>query len=134
MRPHRYMLSCYSKLFTEGINFSYDMAELGRYYRCYSNLMAHWRSVLPTGAMLDVSYENVVDDLEGQARRLLDYCGLPWDDRCISFHGTSRPVKTASAVQVRKPLFRSSLQRWRNYRDGVTPLLRELGDIIPVHV
>ncbi|HTC33327.1 MAG TPA: tetratricopeptide repeat protein [Bryobacteraceae bacterium] len=120
-------VSCYSKLFTSGLLFSYDLAELGRYYRHYSELMAHWRSVLPPSAMLEVSYEDVVNDLEGQARRLIDYCGLPWDDRCISFHKTKRPVKTASAVQVRKPLFRSSLQRWRHYEAGLAPLLRELG-------
>ena len=122
-------VSCYSKLFTSGQHFSYDLAELGRYYRRYSELMTHWRSVLPPGAMLDVSYEDVVDDLEGQARRLIDYCGLPWDDRCLDFHKTSRPVKTASAVQVRKPLFRSSLQRWRKYETGLAPLLDELGNI-----
>ena len=80
--------------------------------------------------MLDVVYEDVVDDLEGQARRLIAYCGLPWDDRCLSFHTTSRPVKTASGVQVRKPLFRSSLQRWRKYEAGLAPLLEELGDIV----
>jgi tetratricopeptide (TPR) repeat protein len=122
-------VSCYSKLFTAGLYFSYDLAELGRYYRSYRELMAHWRSVLPPGAMLDVSYEDVVDDLEGQARRLIDFCGLPWDDRCISFHRTNRPVKTASAVQVRQPLFRSSLQRWRHYEAGLAPLLDELGDL-----
>ena len=100
---------------------------------CYSELMSHWRSVLPPGALVDVSYEEVVDDLEGQARRLIDYCGLPWDDRCLTFHRTSRAVKTASAVQVRKPLFRSSLQRWRRYEADIVPLLRELGDLIPGH-
>ena len=88
-------VSCYSKLFAFGHHFSYDLAELGRYYRCYSELMTHWRSVLPPGAMLDVSYEDVVDDLEGQARRLIDYCGLPWDDRCIELPqepaGRSKP-------------------------------------------
>jgi hypothetical protein len=124
-------VSCYSKLFTVGLPFTYDLGELGRYYRAYSELMAHWRSVLPPGAMLDVSYEDVIDDLEGQARRLIDYCGLPWDDRCISFYRTIRPVKTASAVQVRQPLFRSSLQRWRRYEAGLGPLLDELALIEP---
>ena len=119
-------VSCYSKLFATGLDFSYDLAELGRFYRCYSELMTHWRSVLPPGTILDVSYEEVVDDLEGQARRLIDYCGLPWDDRCVGFYRTSRPVKTASAVQVRKPLFRSSLQRWRKYEADIAPLLHEL--------
>ena len=126
-------VSCYSKLFTSGQDFTYDLAELGRYYRCYQDLMTHWRSVLPPSAILDVSYEGVVDDLPGQARRLIDYCGLPWDDRCISFHRTNRLVKTASAVQVRKPLFRSSLQRWRMYEAGLGPLLHELGDIVRDH-
>jgi len=122
-------VSCYSKLFTSGQYFSYDLGELGRYYRCYRELMAHWRSVLPPGTMLDVSYEEVVDDLEGQARRMIDYCGLRWDDRCLSFDKTNRTINTASAVQVRKPLFRSSLQRWRRHEAGLAPLLRELGDI-----
>ena len=120
-------VSCYSRLFAEGLYFSYDLAELGRFYRYYSQLMAHWRSVLPDGALLEVSYEDVVDDLEGQARRLIDYCGLPWDDRCIAFHETRRPVRTASAVQVRQPVFRTSLQRCRKYEAYLGPLLRELG-------
>src|SRR6202034_1474779 len=112
-------VSCYSKLFTYGQHFSYDLGELGRYYRRYTELMAHWRSVLPAGAMLDVTYEDVVDDLEGQARRLIAYCGLPWDDRCLSFHKTIRPVRTASSAQVRKPLYRSSVHRWRRYQAGL---------------
>jgi tetratricopeptide (TPR) repeat protein len=122
-------VSCYSKLFTSGLDFTYDLGELGRYYRCYSELMDHWRLALRPGAMLDVRYESVVGDLEGEARRLIDYCGLPWDDRCLSFHRTSRLVKTASSVQVRKPLFRSSLERWRHYEPGLAPLLDELGDV-----
>jgi tetratricopeptide (TPR) repeat protein len=119
-------VSCFSKLFTHGQTFSYDLAELGRYYRMYHELMAHWRSVLPAGAMLDVSYEDVVDNLEEQARRLIDYCGLPWDDRCLRFHETSRPIATASNVQVRQPLYRSSLARWRRYEAFLQPLLAEL--------
>jgi tetratricopeptide (TPR) repeat protein len=119
-------LSCYSKLFNTGLPFTYDLAELGRYYRGYSELMAHWRSVLPPGAMLEVSYEDVVDDLESQARRLIDYCGLPWDPSCVDFHRSSRPVRTASAVQVRQPLFRGSVQRWRHYEASLAPLFNEL--------
>jgi tetratricopeptide (TPR) repeat protein len=124
-------LSCYSKLFTYAQYFSYDLAELGRYYASYKMLMAHWSAVLPPGTMLDVVYEDVVDDLEGQARRLIDYCGLPWDDRCLSFHRTRRIVRTASAVQVRQPLFRSSIERWRKYEAWLRPLLEELRDIVP---
>lgn len=124
-------LSCFSKLFTYGLYFSYDLAELGRYYRAYIELMAHWRSILSPGAMFEVVYEDVVDDLEGQARRLIDYCGLPWDDRCLSFHKTSRRVKTASSFQIHQPLFRSSLQRWRHYEVGLGPLLDELRSVLP---
>jgi hypothetical protein len=120
-------VSCYSRLFAASQYFSYEMGELGRYYRHYRELMAYWRSVLPAGAMLDVSYEDVVDDLEGQAKRLIAYCGLPWDDRCLDFHKTSRLVKTASAVQVRRPLYRSSVQRWRTFEAGIGPLLEALG-------
>lgn len=124
-------VSCFSKQFTSGQPFSYDLAELGRYYRGYARLMDHWRAVLPSGAMLEVAYEDVVNDLEGQARRMIEYCGLNWDDRCVVFHNTGRPVRTASASQVRKPLFRTSLERWRRYEAGIAPLLRELGDLAP---
>ena len=116
-------VSCYLKLFTSGLPFTYHLAELGRYYRAYRELMDHWRSVLPPGVMLDVSYEDVVDDLEGQARRLIAFCGLPWDQGCVSFHESGRTVKTASAVQVRQPLYRSSLQRWRRHEAYLSPLL-----------
>ncbi len=88
--------------------------------------MKHWRGVLPAGVMLDVSYEEVVGDLEGQARRLIDYCGLAWDDHCLSFHETNRPIATASNVQVRRPIYRSSLARWRRYEAYLQPLVAEL--------
>jgi tetratricopeptide (TPR) repeat protein len=119
-------LSCYSKLFTDGLLFSYDLAELGRYYRSYRELMDHWRRILPQDAILDVSYENVVDDLETEARRMIAYCGLPWDDRCINFHRNARTVRTASSVQVRQPLFRTSMERWRHYESHLGPLIAEL--------
>jgi Flp pilus assembly protein TadD len=119
--------SCYSRLFTVGQPYSYDLGELGRFYRRYEELMDHWRSVLPADVMIDVRYEDVVADLEGQARRLIGFCGLPWDDRCLSFHRNSRTVKTASTVQVRQPLYRSSLERWRCYEKWLGPLIRELG-------
>jgi hypothetical protein len=123
-------VSCFSRLFTSGHGFSYDLAELGRYYRGYHALMAHWRSVLPAGAMLDVAYEDVVGNLESQARRLIDYCGLAWDDRCLSFHTNSRPIATASNVQVRQPLYRNSVARWRRYAPYLQPLLAELAPIL----
>ena len=119
-------VSIFSRLFTSGLTYSYDLAELGRYYRGYYELMAHWRSVLPAGAMLEISYEDIVDNIEAEARRLIDYCGLPWDDRCLSFHQASRPITTPSNVQVRQPLYRSSVQRWRRYEAYLQPLLAEL--------
>ena len=121
-------ISCFSKLFRPGEQlFSYDLGELGRYYRRYRQLMEHWRRVLPPGRMLDVQYEEVVADLEGQARRILAHCGLPWDERCLAFHETDRPVRTASAVQVRQPIYASAVDRWRVYEPFLGPLLSALG-------
>jgi tetratricopeptide (TPR) repeat protein len=106
-------LSCFSTLFASGVPFSYDLGEIGRYYRAYDRLMRHWRAVLPPSAILDLDYEMLVSDFEAQARRLIDYCGLPWDDACLAFHKTQRPVRTASASQVRQPLYGTSVDRWR---------------------
>ena len=78
-------------------------------------------------SILDVRYEDVVADLEGQARRIIDYCGLPWDERCLSFHETERPVRTASATQVRQPIYKSAVGRWRVYESQLAPLLSALG-------
>ncbi len=119
-------LSCFTHLFTEGLTWSYDLADLGREYRAYEGLMQHWRSVLPEGAMLEVRYEDFVADFEPQARRLLAYCGLDWDERCLAFHATERPVRTASATQVRQQLYRTSVGRWRRYEPWLGPLLDAL--------
>ena len=119
-------ISCFSKLFSAEQNHTYDLAELGRYYRRYEHLMAHWRRVLPPDRLLDVRYEDVVADLDGQARRVIAYCGLPWDDRCLAFHKTDRPVRTASATQVRQPIYTSAIGRWKVYEAFLGPLLREL--------
>jgi hypothetical protein len=89
--------------------------------------MQHWRRVLPAGRMLEVRYEDVVGDLEGQARRILAHCGLPWDERCLDFHKTERPVRTASAMQVRQPIYTSAVERWRDYEEFLGPLLGALG-------
>jgi len=123
-------LSCFSKLFNDEQNHTYDLAELGRYYRHYRAVMAHWHRVLPTGRILDVCYEDVVADLEGQARRLIAHCGLDWDPRCLAFHKTERPIRTASAVQVRQPIYDSAIGRWRAYEPFLAPLLAELGPLI----
>ncbi|WP_294534481.1 tetratricopeptide repeat protein [uncultured Rhodoblastus sp.] len=120
-------LSCFSKLFSAEQNHTYDLGELGRYYRRYERLMQHWRQVLPPSAFVDIQYEDMVDHVEREARRLLDFCGLPWDDRCLAFHETDRPVRTASATQVRQPIYRSAIGRWRVYEDGLGPLRQALG-------
>ena len=88
--------------------------------------MEHWRRVLPPGRMLEIDYEDTVADLEAQARRILDFVGLPWDDACLEFYKTERAVATASREQVRNPIYRSSVGRWRRYGDGVLPLARGL--------
>ncbi len=119
-------LSCYSVLFTNDILFSYDLAELGRYYAAYSRMMAHWRSILPPGGILHVSYEAMVQDFPSYAREIVDYCGLPWDDACLSFHESRRPVRTASATQVRQTIYQTSVRRWRPDASLLKPLLEAL--------
>jgi tetratricopeptide (TPR) repeat protein len=118
--------SCYSKLFLNGLNYTYDLGELGRYYKAYQAVMAHWHVVLPDGAMLEVCYESLVENFREEARRIVDFCGLEWDERCTEFHHTSRPVRTLSGIQVRQPLFDSSIGRWRNYAKWLQPLLDAL--------
>jgi tetratricopeptide (TPR) repeat protein len=104
-------VSCFSKLFANSQHQTYDLAELGRYYQRYRALMQHWRQVLPAGRILDVQYEDLVSDFEGQARRIIAHCDLNWHERCLAFHKTDRAVHTASAVQVRQPLYRSAIGR-----------------------
>ena len=123
--PVETCLSIYSKLFGD-IPFAYDLGELGRYYRAYEDLMAHWRSILPGGTMLEIDYEDLINDFEGNVRRMLAHCGLEWDDSCMQFHQTRRQVLTMSARQVREPLFRSSLRRWRPAETLLRPLLDSL--------
>lgn len=119
-------VSCFSVNFTYAQPHTFELGELGRYYRHYRALMAHWRDVLPPGRVLDVHYEELVADLEGVARRIVAACGLDWDARCLEFHRTERPVRTTSAVQVRQPIYASSIGRWRRYEKFLGPLLAEL--------
>ena len=128
--PRDTCLSCYSKLFSLEQGFSYDLPELGRYYRKYTELMAHWRTVLPPGVMLEVRYEDVVADLEGSARDLVAHCGLEWDSACLRFHETARPIRTASASQVHRPIYQRARGRWRNYESHLAPLSSALGDVL----
>jgi hypothetical protein len=124
--PMEICLSIFSRIFQD-VPFGYELGELGRYYRAYERLMAHWREALPEGVMIEVQYEDLVDDLEGNVRRMLAHCGLDWDERCLAFHQTQRQVNTASASQVRKPLFRTSLARWRPAAELLQPLYDGLG-------
>jgi tetratricopeptide (TPR) repeat protein len=124
-------LSCFSKLFTFGQEHTYDLSELGRYYVDYARLMAHWRKVLPAGAFLDVQYEDIVANQEAQARRIIEYCGLEWNDTCLDFHQNKRAVRTASMAQVRQPIYKSSVERWRPYEKFLGPLFDALGDFAP---
>jgi len=128
--PRDTCLSCYSKLFSAPQDFTYDLAELGRYYRHYDALMAHWCAVLPADRMLEIHYEDVIDDLESSARRIVAHCGLEWNPACIAFHESTRAVRTASASQVRRPIYRSSEGRWRQYGAHLKPLLAALGSMI----
>src|SRR5262249_52646270 len=119
-------LSCFSTLFTKGMEWSCDLGEIGRYYRAYEAMMAHWRRVLPDGVMLEVQYEDLVADFAPQTRKIIAYCGLEWDERCLAFYAAQRPVRTASVNQVRQPLYRSSVGRWRAYAPMLQSLLEEL--------
>jgi tetratricopeptide (TPR) repeat protein len=122
-------LSGFSKLFTGTQYYNYDLAELGRYYRAYDRLMAHWEKVLPREALLTVQYEELVLRQEEETRRVLDFCGLEWDDACLSFERTRRTVRTASAAQVRQPIYRSAIARQRPSPNLIKPLTDQLGDL-----
>ena len=111
----------YKQLFRDAYPFSYDLEDLGRYYVAYRGLMEHWQRVMP-GVIHTVRYEALVGDLEGETRRLLEYCALPWDDACLRFHENARASTTASAVQVRQPVYGTSIGRWRNYAEQLEPL------------
>jgi tetratricopeptide (TPR) repeat protein len=122
------MACCFSnfkQLFGDGQEFSYGLEEVGRYYSGYVELMDHWENALP-GKILRVQYEDVVEDLETQVRRLLDFLGLPFDQRCIEFHKTERAVHTPSAEQVRQPIYREGMDQWKNFEPFLEPLRRVL--------
>ena len=117
------------QLFARGQEFCYSVDDIARYYRTYLEIMAHWQEVLP-GRILRVHYEDVVEDLEGSVRRILDYCELPFEPACVEFHKTERSVRTASSEQVRQPIYRDGLDLWRHYEPWLGPLKDELGDAL----
>ena len=125
-------LGSFKQLFASGQPFTYDITELSEYYLQYQRLMDYWHELLP-GFVLDVQYESVVANLDTEVRRILDFCELPFEEACLKFHETERAVKTASSEQVRKPIYSSSVNLWRNYEPHLDemvhilePLLKEL--------
>ncbi|HKI35572.1 MAG TPA: tetratricopeptide repeat protein [Gemmataceae bacterium] len=119
-------LSCFFQNFAEPHPFTLDLNHLGQYYREHERLMAHWRQALPV-PVFELSYEELTADQDAVSRRLLDFCGLDWDERCLRFNETQRAVRTASTLQVRQPLYRSSVGRWKRYQAHLKPLLDALG-------
>jgi tetratricopeptide (TPR) repeat protein len=129
------MACCFSNFkqhFARGQNFTYSLEDIGRYYRDYVAVMAHYDAVLP-GRVHRVHYEAMVDDTEGQVRALLDYCGLPFEEGCLRFFENDRPVRTASSEQVRQPIFREGLEQWRHYEPWLGPLAEALGDSLAAY-
>ena len=129
-------LGSYKQLFGKGQHFTYDMLELGMYYEEYDAMIKHWHKVLP-GRILDVHYEETVTDLETQVRRILDHCGLPFEEQCLRFYETDRAVKTASSEQVRQPIYKGALGKWRKYeahldewKEQLAPILEELPEVV----
>jgi hypothetical protein len=126
------MACCFSnlkQLFASGQEFTYSIGDIARYYRTYLELMRHWDAVLP-GRILRVWYEEVVEDLEGNVRRLLEFCGLEFEPACVEFYKTERSVRTASSEQVRQPIFHDGLFQWRNYEPWLGPLKDSLDDAL----
>ena len=126
------MSCCFSgfkQLVAEGQEFTYGLHEVGQYYADYVDLMDHWNAVLP-GKVLRVQHEDVLDDLEHQVRRILDYCGLAFEQGCLEFHQTNRAVRTASSEQVRQPIYTGALGKWRRYDAHIGLWKEQLGDIV----
>jgi tetratricopeptide (TPR) repeat protein len=127
--PMDSLLGVYKQLFAKGQDFTYDMLELAEFYRSYVEMMAHWHDVLP-GQVLDVHYEDTVADLEAQVRRILDFCGLDFEEGCLRYYETRRAVKTASSEQVRQPIYTSALGLWKKYGENLALWQKELQDLI----
>jgi hypothetical protein len=131
--PRREPMACcfgnLKQLFSSGQEFSYNINDIARYYRTYLEIMRHWNVALP-GRILTVHHEDVVDDLEGNVRRILDFCGLPFEAACLEFHKTPRNVRTASSEQVRQPISREGIDQWRNYEPWLASLRAALGDAV----
>jgi tetratricopeptide (TPR) repeat protein len=125
-------LSGFKQHFARGQNFTYDLSDIGRYYRDYVELMAHFDEVLP-GRVHRVFYENIVEDTEAEVRRLLDYCGLPFEPGVMRFHENQRAVRTASSEQVRRPIYRDGMEQWKHFEGQLDPLKAALGDVLTLY-
>jgi len=123
-------LSCYRQLFARGQSFTYDLNDIGEYFVQYQRMMDYWHEVLP-GRCLTVQYEELVTDVEAQVRRILEYCNLPFEENCIRFHETERPVRTASSEQVRQPVYTRSIHFWRRHAAHLDELRDVLEPILP---
>jgi tetratricopeptide (TPR) repeat protein len=131
-QPLACCFSGFKQLFASGQNFTYNLGEIGRYYRDYVELMAHWDEVLP-GRVLRVNYEDVVTDVETQVHRLLEYCDLPFEASCVEYHRTERAVRTASSEQVRQPIYTGAVEQWRHFEPWLGPLVKALGPELGGH-
>jgi tetratricopeptide (TPR) repeat protein len=123
--------SNFKQLFASGQQFTYSLEDIGRYYRSYVELMAHWQAALPRESILTVQHEDLVADLEGHVRRILEFCGLGFEPACVEFHKTQRQVHSASSEQVRRPISREGLEQWRHFESRLGPLKEWLGDVLP---
>jgi hypothetical protein len=123
-------LSCYFQNFVASMSYCMDLSDLAHYYKAHRRLIKHWQSVLPPESMLVVPYEGLVSDQEGWTRKMIDFLGLEWDARCLSFHENERPVNTASTWQVRQKIYTQSVGRWQAYKKFVGPL-KALGSGLP---
>ena len=132
----RHPLGCcfsnFKQHYARGQNFSYSLTDMGRFYRDYVGLMAHFDEVLP-GRVHRVLYERTVEDTEAEVRKLLDYCGLPFEPGCLRFFENDRPVRTASAEQVRQPIYRDGVEQWRHYEAWLGPLKEALGPVLDAY-
>jgi hypothetical protein len=132
----RHPLACcfsnFKQLYARGQLFSYDLVDMGRFYRDYVDLLAHVDQALP-GRVHRVIYERMVEDTEGEVRRLLEYCGLPFEDACLRFFENERPVRTASSEQVRQPIYREGIDHWRHFEPWLEPLKSALGGVLTAY-
>jgi hypothetical protein len=119
-------LSCYFQDFSGFLPFTYSFTDLGLFYNQYQRLMQHWKKVINL-PLMEVSYEDIVEDPEQMSRSIVEFCGLTWDNRCLNFHQSKRVVHTASYDQVRQPIYKQSVARWKHYEAHLGPLLKALG-------